>query len=657
MKKVLSVALILALALSLFAGCKGGNEALQSATAYLENMYQVGEKGAVMSIDKDKDVLASVTIDGVSYPVEWSISITEGAADSVKIGESSTENHVLIDLPDVAETDILFAAVATVKDEDGNTESTSFNYKMLCTLGDLEILDKAYALADGQKLNGTPSLTGDITEIKTPWDASAKTISVVMQVGDAADKLVLCTGLKGEGAEGLAVGDNICVSGTLGKNGGVVGFESGCTLVYVNKANGGDSVTDDTTTAVGGDNNTTTAAQGGQQGGQQQGGQQGGNSTPSVSLKVVTDQAKILKDAFALGQNETTPYIAQLTGTVLAVEKYDAEYGSVTLTFKVGDKTIECYQMKGNGADKVKSGDTITVKGVIKNYYYEGATKGKVEFAYDKASGTEVTLTKLVAAATQDLSTPAKIVAAAKKLKDGESLQKDVTLTGKVLDIDKPYDASYENISVNISVENTTILCYRLKGNGVDKIKEGDTITVTGKIKNYMGTIEFDNGCQMTKRVAGTSTAKTMKVVTSLKTGVAYKFGMKQTNVSKDAVYYLKGGMAATYYLATSSSANTAIDVYLEATNGGYYMYTNYSGKKQYINMVQSGSHVNGKYQDAPATVYTWDEELKTITAAFDGEQYYFGTGQKKNGAPSTYTTVGGYRNEEIFYCQFYEEA
>lgn len=649
MKKVLSVALILALALSLFAGCKGGNEALQSATAYLDNMYQVGDKGAVMSIDQDKDVLANVTIDGVSYPVEWSIEITSGAADSVKIGTSDKENHVLIDLPDVAETDILFNAVATVKDEEGNTESTKFSYKMLCTLGDLEILANAYALEDGQKLSGTPSLTGDITEIKTPWDASTKTISVVMQVGDAADKLVLCTGLQGEGAEGLAVGDNICVTGTLGKTGGVVGFESGCTLVYVNKANGDDSVTGDTTTNVAGGTDGTTTGQNGQQGGTN-------NTTTTqkaeVTLQVVTDQSKILKDAFALGRNETTPYIAQLTGKVVAYKEYNADYGSVTLTIEVGDKKIICYQMKGNGADKVKVGDTITVKGVIKNYYASDDDKsGEVEFAWHDASQTEVTLIKVVAGATQDLSTPAKIIAEAKKLKDGETLQKEVTLSGKVLDVEVPYDANYGNITVNIVVENTTIKCYRMKGNGIDKIKGGDTITVKGMIKNYMGILEFDLGCEMTKRVAGTNTDKKLSVVDSPKAGVAYKFGMVQTNANKDAVYYLKGGMSG-YYMATSSSSSAAIDVYLEETSGGFYLYAMVEGKKQYINMVKSadGAHVNGAYEDKASTVYTYDASAKTVIATIDGAPYWMGTRNDKS-----YTTVGPCKTEyEGFYCQFY---
>ena len=373
---------------------------------------------------------------------------------------------------------------------------------------------------------------------------------------------------------------------------------------------------------------------------------------PDVSLSVVTDQSKILKDAFALGRNETTPYIAQLTGKVVAFKEYNADYGSVTLTIEVGDKKIICYQMKGNGADKVKVGDTITVKGVIKNYFSSDDDKnGEVEFAWHDASQTEVTLVKLVAGATQDLSTPAKIVAEAKKLKDGESLQKEVTLTGKVLDIEQAYDANYGNITINIIVENTTIKCYRMKGNGIDKIKGGDTVTVKGMIKNYMGTIEFDLGCEMTKRVAGTNTDKKLNVVDSPKAGVAYKFGMVQPNASKDNVYYLKGGMSG-YYMATSSASSAAIDVYLESTSGGFYLYAMIDGKKQYINMVKSadGAHVNGAYEDTAKTVYTYDATAKTVIATIDDAPYWLGTRNDKN-----YTTVGPCKTEyEGFYCQFY---
>lgn len=516
MKKVLSIALVLVLALSLFAGCKGGkNSPLTDAVAYLEGMYQTGEKGEVMPIDADKDVVSSVAIDGVSYAVEWSINITEGAADSVKISESSTENCVMIDLPEVAETDILFSAIATVKDAEGNSESATFSYKMACTLGDLDILDKAYALADGEKLSGTPSLTGDIVEVKTPYDATAKNITVVIQVGDKADKLIQCVGLQGDYVDGLVVGDNICVTGVLGKNGGIVGFESGCTLVYVNKADG--STPGTTTGVIGGESTTlgdgsTTGGNGG--GNNVTGGNNGGGNKTTgttkpttVKLSTVTDQAKILADIEKLEKNACTPYIAQLTGKVqtLSPTADDEQYGSMTLTFRVGDQNIKCYKMKGDKVKDVAPGDTITVKGVIKNYWSETATKGTIEFYWHEASGTEVTLVKLVKAPKVDLSTPAKILAAAFALKSGDSLGQEVTLTGMVTSIPDAYSADFQNITVNIKVNDKTLKCYRMKGNGVDKIGVGDTITVKGYITNYSGNVQFGQGCEMTKRVAGSA--------------------------------------------------------------------------------------------------------------------------------------------------------
>ena len=78
-------------------------------------------------------------------------------------------------------------------------------------------------------------------------------------------------------------------------------------------------------------------------------------------------------------------------------------------------------------------------------------------------------------------------------LKNGESLSYEATLTGKITSVDYAYSATSGDITVSISVEGKTLKCYRLKGTGVDKIKVGDTITVKGKIKNYNGTIEFDN--------------------------------------------------------------------------------------------------------------------------------------------------------------------
>ena len=194
MKKIIALALSVLMILTCLVGCKGKtNEDLANAVAYLENMYQKGDKDEVMEMLLDTDVLSVVTIDGVSYEVEWTVTVTEGASDAVKISESEEENHVLIDVPDVPENDILFTATATVKDEKGNAESVNFSYKVTGvgaenTLSFEEILNEAYALEEGKKMEGEVTLTGKITKIDTPYSEQYKNVTVTIVVEGFEDK-------------------------------------------------------------------------------------------------------------------------------------------------------------------------------------------------------------------------------------------------------------------------------------------------------------------------------------------------------------------------------------------------------------------------------------------------------------------------------------
>ncbi len=101
--------------------------------------------------------------------------------------------------------------------------------------------------------------------------------------------------------------------------------------------------------------------------------------------------------------------------------------------------------------------------------------------------------------------TEAEVVDAAFALASGATLPGgNYTLTGVISAIPTAYDSGYKNVTVNITVYNTagvakTIQCFRLSGVGADAIKVGDEITVTGNIKNYNGTIEFDAGCTLDK--------------------------------------------------------------------------------------------------------------------------------------------------------------
>ncbi len=139
-------------------------------------------------------------------------------------------------------------------------------------------------------------------------------------------------------------------------------------------------------------------------------------------------------------------------------------------------------------------------------------------------------------------------------------------------------------------------------------------------------------------------------VVTKPAASEPFKFGMTQKNL-ENAVYYLKGGMDG-YYMATTTDINEAIDVYLEETEGGFYLYTMVDGAKTYINMVVSGTHVNGAYEAAASTVYTLKNGTLVATVEVEGEsaEYWFGTRNDKQ-----YTTMGPCKTSyEGFYGQFY---
>lgn len=131
--------------------------------------------------------------------------------------------------------------------------------------------------------------------------------------------------------------------------------------------------------------------------------------------------------------------------------------------------------------------------------------------------------------------------------------------------------------------------------------------------------------------------------------GTAYKFGMIQQNISATDIYYLTGAMDG-YYMATTTDAAAAIDVYVESAAGGYYLYTMQNGTKTYINMVVSDTHVNGVYEATASTVYRYDAASRTLIAVVNGSDYWFGTRNDR-----TYTTVGPCAvSYNGFYAQFY---
>lgn len=128
-------------------------------------------------------------------------------------------------------------------------------------------------------------------------------------------------------------------------------------------------------------------------------------------------------------------------------------------------------------------------------------------------------------------------------------------------------------------------------------------------------------------------------ISTTPEEGVAYKFYVYQPNARYEderGERYINGQMENTYYFATVGTYADGIDVYAEytQTEGQFYIYHNVKAldengaettAKKYINVVQSGTHINAKYEDAASSVWVFDAEYGTIVTTIDNTKYYLG--------------------------------
>ncbi len=474
MKRLISSILLLAMLISLFAGC-GGNAApettgapttattqaaadgnLADAVAYVRNIYK--EVTEITAADYER--IGVVPMGTTQYEIEWSVDVTE---DLVKIVKNEN-GMVTIDVNEDSDKEVPYVLTATLTDGT-NTESLSWNHILPKAVGDdmSAIVDMAYALEDGQALSFEATLTGTISTINTAWSDDYQNITVTMLVEGLNDKPIMCYRLTGEGAKDLAIGDLITVTGTLKNYKGTIEFDAGCVLDAVQKGAG-----------------TVAAAP--------------------------TDPAEILEAAYGLGEGQSLPYNATLTGKIIRVDtKWSSQYKNITVTIAVEgheDKPIMCYRLKGDGAEDLCIEDTITVSGVLKNYY------GTIEFdagctLVDVVPGPRTPITF-----AEQPSDILKIMQDAYKLTHGHYLPYNLYATGVVTEVNTPWSDKYGNITVTIEFPGAPgypLVCYRMVGEqyGADTIEVGDTITIHGSVTNYKGTIELDAGCWCYKVVKG----------------------------------------------------------------------------------------------------------------------------------------------------------
>ncbi len=407
--------------------------------------------------------------------------------------------------------------------------------------------------------------------------------------------------------------------------------------------------------------------------------------------------SEIVNAAFNLAAGETLGEYT-LTGKITNVNTpYSSEYSNVTVTIDVEGKSIQCYRLKGTGADAIKIGDTITVTGTLMNF------KGTVEFgsgcSLDSYTEGEGGSTGGDSGETTDLDITKGFTIAdwadANNWEDSKSYttitNKGVTLTVSgtavgdySLNTGKYYTNGEdwriyqtESATLTISVASGSIgsvkITYAVKNTGIltcgetqiasDEVYTVNASSVTfgvgntgdekkGQVKITAIQVTLGEGSTGGDTTGGdegntgdNTDTKTYSVVTAPVVGTAYKFGMVQSGKT----YYLTGAMVNTYYFATTDTVADALDFYLEQTEGGYYLYCTME-QKTYVNIVTSDTYVNVKYQITASTVYTIDSETGELRTTVNDTAYTIGT-------YGTYTSVSPVKASENIHCNFYAES
>ena len=597
MKKIITWVLLLAMAVGLFAGCKKqdpttvvNGPTVAQAMDYVKAMYPNEKEAKKTAVDYER--LSVVRISDIPFTVVWT---TDASEDLVKIVDNN-DGTVTVDVNELWEgEDTPYTLTATITNEKGDKATHDWNY-ILPTAADMgAIVDEAYALQPGQSMDHEVTLTGVITVIKTPYDPSYKNITVIIEVAARPGKPIECYRLKGEGIEELAIGDTITVTGTLKNYNGTIEFDAGCICE---------------------------------------------NIIPGERVQAPEDMKQIVDEAYALGANKSLPYEATLTGEIIEIgAAYDPSYKNITVTIAVEgreDKPIVCYRMKGDGCEKLKVTDVITVRGYITNYV---GSKGlsTIEFT----AGCQL-VSYTPGAGVYTPTDPAEIMRIAKALGANQKTKFEATLTGVITEVNTAYSSEYDNVSVTMEINGTydEIYCYRIKGDGVSKIGVGDTITVKGYIMNYVGDsgkskLEFVAGSKLVKYVKGVKTelpSYNNIIADTLVVGQAYKLGQEQTALAGSPWYYFNGKLANDFYLGTNEDGRKAVDVFVSEVSGGYNLYyKDATGATQYINIVEvmgtdGKLHVNMDISATAKTVYTFDADKKILTTMVGETAYCIGT-------------------------------
>ena len=305
-----------------------------------------------------------------------------------------------------------------------------------------EIMEAAFALASGTAFEEEVTLTGVV--MASTYNQKKNNANIYFIVDGMMDLPMYAYGAMGNGIEDIKAGYVVTVTGIIKNYNGLVEFDKPQVTSIVEGVEA---------------------------------------DIPASPYQTV---AEVISAAYELEPGRALGGLFTMTGVVVGYT-YNTLYGDANVTISVEgceDKPMYCYQAKGQEAGNIQIGDTITVKGMIKNH------QGTVELDNPRIlSRTPGSIADLPAE-----TDPATILNKAYALQDGESIIGVFVLTGTITRYQ--FNSEFGDAGITIVVEgfeDMPMFCFQTKGVGVENLKVGDVITVTGTvIKNYMGTIEFE---------------------------------------------------------------------------------------------------------------------------------------------------------------------
>ena len=205
---------------------------------------------------------------------------------------------------------------------------------------------------------------------------------------------------------------------------------------------------------------------------------------------------------------------------------------------------------------------------------------------------------------------------------------KDVTLSATVAPADSTDAVVWSSSDATIAT---------VAGGKVTALKAG-TVTITAKAGDKTATCtvtitapvveeeeEEDNSGNTGSTTPSTPAAPTW-TIQAPKAGASFKFGLNQKGLTKQL--WFTGEMDGNF-LATSDDAKKAVDVVVEAVEGGYRLSFTKDGVKKYIDIIPREGETKKAsitITDTPTAVLTWDATAKTFLTKIGEETFYMGT-------------------------------